>query len=103
MVASLGPRIQVREIIGSKQGWSPAGFHEYCDDKGPTITVFKSSAGKVFGGFASVSWESRQDLEFVKDDKAFIFSLDLKRIFKPNDEYNALKMSKFFGPCFGGN
>jgi hypothetical protein len=33
-------------------------FHELCDDKGPTITIFKSKAARVFGGFTQESWSS---------------------------------------------
>ena len=36
---------------GSKHGWEASKFHELCDEKGPTITVMRSKAGRVFGGF----------------------------------------------------
>jgi hypothetical protein len=36
---------------GTTHGWSPSNFHQLCDEKGPTITIFKSKAAKVFGGF----------------------------------------------------
>jgi hypothetical protein len=36
---------------GSKHSWSPDKFHELCDDKGPTISIFKSKAKRIFGGF----------------------------------------------------
>ena len=55
-------------------------FHRLCNGKGPTLTVVKSSNGKRFGGYASVSWENRQ--QYVRDDNAFLFSLDLKKCFK---------------------
>jgi len=44
---------------GSTHGWEPSKFHELCDEKGPTITVMKSKAGRVFGGFAMQSWDSK--------------------------------------------
>ena len=31
-------------------------FHEYCDDKGPTLIVIKSSEGDIFGGYTTQSW-----------------------------------------------
>ena len=31
-------------------------FHEYCDDKGPTLVVIKSSGGWIFGGYTTQSW-----------------------------------------------
>ena len=31
-------------------------FHEYCDDKGPTLVIIKSSGGWIFGGYTTRSW-----------------------------------------------
>ena len=31
-------------------------FHEYCDDKGPTLIVIKSDSGWIFGGYTTQSW-----------------------------------------------
>ena len=65
---------------GSTHGWQTSKFHELCDDIGPTITVMKSKAGRVFGGFAMQSWDSRNndddDANFKADEKAFIYSID---------------------------
>ena len=36
---------------GSNYGWKPDRFHAICDDKGPTISIFKSKADRIFGGF----------------------------------------------------
>ena len=44
---------------GTTHGWETSKFHELCDEKGPTITIMKSKAGKVFGGFAMQSWDSK--------------------------------------------
>ena len=43
---------------GSKDGWAAADFHRLCDNKGPTVTLVKSSAGRISGGFTTVSWTS---------------------------------------------
>ena len=43
---------------GSKDGWDASDFHRLCDKKGPTVTLVKSSAGRVSGGFTTVSWTS---------------------------------------------
>ena len=32
-------------------------FHQYCDDKGPTLVIIKSSEGWIFGGYTSKSWK----------------------------------------------
>ena len=40
----------------SEHGYSAESFHEYCDDKGPTLIVIKSSGGWIFGGYTTQSW-----------------------------------------------
>jgi DNA-directed RNA polymerase specialized sigma24 family protein len=48
-------------------GDSSTNFHSKCDNKGPTITFIKTSAGKRVGGFTMLSWNSsgsyREDKE----------------------------------------
>ena len=41
----------------SEHGYSAESFHEYCDDKGPTLIVIKSSGGWIFGGYTTQSWK----------------------------------------------
>ena len=43
---------------GSRDGWKAEDFHKLCDNQGPTVTLVKSSAGRVSGGFTTVSWTS---------------------------------------------
>ncbi len=40
----------------SEHGYTAKSFHEYCDDKGPTLMVIKSSGGWIFGGYTTQSW-----------------------------------------------
>ena len=40
----------------SEHGYSAKSFHEYCDNKGPTLMVVKSSGGWIFGGYTTESW-----------------------------------------------
>ncbi len=40
----------------SEHGYTAKSFHEYCDDKGPTLIVIKSSGGWIFGGYTTQSW-----------------------------------------------
>ncbi len=40
----------------SEHGYTAESFHEYCDDKGPTLIVIKSSEGWIFGGYTTQSW-----------------------------------------------
>ena len=84
---------------GSTHGWEPSKFHELCDEKGPTITVMKSKAGRVFGGFAMQSWESKT--EWKADEKAFIYSIDRQQIYRVIDAQKAVFCRSDLGPCFG--
>ena len=58
---------KLREWLGSDYKWkllyraseheyTAESFHEYCDDKGPTLIVIKSSGGWIFGGYTTQSW-----------------------------------------------
>ena len=43
----------------SEHGYTAKSFHEYCDDKGPTLVVIKSTNGCVFGGYTTESWSGK--------------------------------------------
>ena len=40
----------------SEHGYTGKSFHEYCNDKGPTLVIIKSSEGWIFGGYTTKSW-----------------------------------------------
>ena len=48
----------------SEHGYSAKTFHEYCDDKGPTLVVLKSDGGWIFGGYTTQSWSGRNKCEY---------------------------------------
>ena len=43
----------------SEHEYTVESFHEYCDDKRPTLIVIKSSGGWIFGGYTTQSWSGR--------------------------------------------
>ena len=61
-------------------------FHQKCDGKVPTITIILSKNNYKFGGFTEKSWSGS-----YKDDSAFCFSINLKKI------YNIIKGTKAIG------
>ena len=40
----------------SEHQYTAKSFHEYCDVKGPTLIVVKSTEGWIFGGYTTQSW-----------------------------------------------
>ncbi len=57
---------QLREWLGSdydmkllyrtsEHEYTASSFHNYCDDKGPTLVIIKSSGGWIFGGYTTQS------------------------------------------------
>ncbi len=46
----------------SEHEYSAKSFHDYCDNKGPTLIVIKSSEGWIFGGYTTQSWSGRSIL-----------------------------------------
>ena len=40
----------------SEHGYTAKSFHDYCDDKGPTLIIIKRSEGWIFGGYTTQSW-----------------------------------------------
>jgi len=56
--------------------WTAEAFHKICDGKGPSLTLIRTTEGKIFGGFTEVSFDSPKPLEpgFYKEDpNAFLF------------------------------
>ncbi len=50
----LGNKIFVTYMLyrGSEHGWTCKDFHSQCDDKGPTISLFKINDGDIIGGYS---------------------------------------------------
>jgi hypothetical protein len=67
---------------GSRDGMTPAAFHDKCDGKGPTLVLIAGqSAGQpvcVFGGYAGKSWEYasvREDFKVIDARDSFLFAV----------------------------
>ncbi|XP_061167731.1 interferon-induced protein 44-like isoform X1 [Saccostrea echinata] len=79
-------RIQLSEWIGracnfallykvSRDGGSAKKFHELCDNKGPTVTVFYNKDNNVYGGYLSETWGVTCTNSWCTDQNAFLFKL----------------------------
>ena len=58
---------------GTRDGTTNKAFHSKCDNKGPTISLFKNEKGYIFGGFADISWKSEGGWQSAPN--SFIFTL----------------------------
>ncbi|XP_062590728.1 interferon-induced protein 44-like [Saccostrea cucullata] len=88
----------------TRDGGSSEKFHELCDNKGPTVTIFYNTGSNVYGGYLSERWSCSG--VWATDQNAFLFKLYtaanwMPKIFhyikgKGNNYYKDLKC----GPCF---
>ena len=84
----------------SRDGDQVSKFHELCDGKKPTLTVFKTIKGFRAGGFTNTSWDSTSGHKV--DNSAFVFSLDRRVMYRVNNSNCAIYCHKTSGPSFGG-
>ena len=92
---------------GTRDGSESKTFHNKCDNQGPTICLCENEKGNIFGGYASISWDSSGENKSANG--SFLFTLsniyDTPPTKYPNTQnydwavYHGIK----FGPIFGGN
>ena len=89
----------------SRDGWTPAAFHQRCDNKGATYTRAIINDGKVLGAYTSLSWSSSVQ-NYAADPTAFLYDGTKKFTLKnsawgPNPPYSTYMNSSYM-PTFGG-
>lgn len=89
----------------STDGYSSASFHDYCDNKGPTIVVAKGER-YIVGGFTTHSWTSPQNVLCKYDKDAFLFilvdeSAPQKISHSPTLKDGGILCDRNSGPSFG--
>ena len=89
---------------GTRDGASSEVFHEKCDDKGPTLCLYKNDVGNIFGGYASISWKKDDGTQPAKDSFIFtltnIFGIEPTKFNDKNTNKNVNHASDY-GPSFG--
>ena len=90
---------------GSRDGMSADAFHNRCNNKGPTISLFKNENGYIFGGYASIDWTGNGGYKSAPD--SFIFTLTNMYNISPtkfpnSDTSHSTRDVSSFGPTFGG-
>ena len=75
-------------------------FHNKCNDKGATIIIVKTDKGLIFGGYTEQSWSGSSD---KTDNNSFIFSLDLKKIYRAKKNSSHIYTGSGYGFRGGGS
>ena len=85
----------------SENGTKSEDFHKLCDNKGPTLTLIRTTKQRIFGGFTPLSWGKAGSGIKDPSNQTFIFSCDL------NKKYDIIKLQEQAinrsndGPKFG--
>ena len=98
---SEGKKIEMTLLYKLKtHGDSSSYFHNYCNGKGYTLSLIRTTKGYRCGGFTSLSWNSNGG--YNHDKNAFLFSLEYKEMYPiNNDGTNAIYDHSSYGPTFG--
>ena len=106
IVSSLLKRINISNIKllykASVHGDTSQSFKNNCNNKGPTLTLIKSSNNEIFGGFTQYDW-TNEDGMYSNDNKAFLYSITNQKIFyiiKPHRAIRNYRKNYAF-VCFG--
>ena len=67
------------------------------------MVILRNEFGKSIGGFTHYPWTSSQNGEFVNDAsrRSFVFSLDLKEKFIPQQDNKLIYRDRRYGPIMG--
>ena len=82
----------------TRDGDSSKDFHSKCDNIRDTLSLVKTKNGLIFGGYTNESWNGEN---YKKDDRAFCFSIDLKKKYNSKKTSQSIYCHKDYGPCFG--
>ena len=80
----------------SRDGNQISKFHELCDNKGATLTLFIVQDGNIGGIFTPLSWDCSSN--WKGDMNTFIFNLNQNRIFKKTSYEYSIYCNKKNGP-----
>jgi hypothetical protein len=83
-------------------GFEITKFHSLCDNKGPTLSIIKTTLGHTFGGYTKTSWESPNSGIDKHDTSSFLFSVDKLTKYPITKDYDkAICCNSSYGPLFG--
>ena len=80
----------------SRDGDQISKFHELCDDKGPTLTLFKVDDGNIGGIYTPLSWDNHTT--WKNDMESFMFNLNKNKKYKKIRNDCSIWANFDFGP-----
>ena len=81
----------------SRDGNEIAKFHELCDDKGPSLTLFQVEDGNKGGIYTPLSWDTKSNNK--SDKETFMFNLNKNEKYEKNDKKTiSIYCQKDYGP-----
>ena len=90
-------------LLNSKNdGDKISTFYEKCKDKSPTLVLVKTTEGKKFGGYTSISWKNNNGGK-ITDYQSFIFSLDKMKKYEVQKPEKAIQTNDDYFAFGAGN
>ena len=86
---------------GHLHGWNKKDFHDRCDSKGRTVSLFQIEQGDCIGGYTSQCWDKSG--WYKADSSAFLFNLTRSRHFPSKATGLDIYCNSYNGPCFKGD
>ena len=80
----------------TRDGDKISKFHELCDDKGPTLTLFCTNDENIGGIYTTSSWDTTSQTKY--DKNAFMFNLNKNEKYKMIHNERSIWCTDYFGP-----
>ena len=78
-ISSKGDISQIKLIYrATENGDDSESFFKKCSNMGPTVSLIKTKEDRKFGGFTKEEWTDQKGRIKLRDENAFLFSLDNK-------------------------
>ena len=97
-------KIQTKLIYrASSDGDTPSVYHQKCDGIPNTLCIIETKNNFIFGGYCSIKIICGNGGENRDDKNAFVFSINLKKIYLPKPNQPSIHCNPNYGPIFGNN
>ena len=98
--AWINPNVKIKaELLYrlTREGYKISKFHELCDNKSPTLTLFQLDNDTKGGIFTPSSWDTKSETK--TDTETFMFNLNKNEKYKKiNNDKRSIWCTNDFGP-----